>query len=164
MKYLKLYESWNPLSKSDLAAAQELHDIGVVSDKELKDLAYRIAIEKMLLKYDGIGGLNLINTEFLTGLPAGLEVTGDFYLCDCINLESLPADLKVSGSLNLKGCTGLTSLPAGLEVGGNLFLNGCVGLKSLPAGLEVGEGLYLTGCTALKSLPDDLIVNGPIYR
>ena len=163
MKYLKLYESWNPLSKSDLAAAQELHDIGVVSDKELKDLAYRIAIEKMLLKYDGIGGLNLINTEFLTGLPAGLEVTGVFYLCDCINLESLPADLKVSGSLNLKGCIGLTSLPAGLKVGGHLFLTGCTGLECLPAGLEVGKNLSLGGCTGLTSIPDDLTVGGSIF-
>ena len=164
MKYLKLYESWKPLSKSDLASAQELHDIGVVSDKELQDLEYRIATEKMILKYDGIGGLNLIGREFLTGLPDGLKVSGYLELSKCINLKSLPTGLEVTGDCYLCGCINLESLPADLKVSGSLNLKGCIGLTSLPAGLKVGGYLEITGCTGLKSLPNDLMVDGPIYR
>ena len=35
MKYLQLFENWNPLSKEDFAEARALHKIGVVSAQEL---------------------------------------------------------------------------------------------------------------------------------
>ena len=49
MKYLQLYESWNPLSKSDIEAVRDLNSIGVVSDKEFGEIKYRIGIEQMIL-------------------------------------------------------------------------------------------------------------------
>ena len=38
MKYLQLFENWNPLSKSDIESVRYLNSIGVVSDKELRDM------------------------------------------------------------------------------------------------------------------------------
>ena len=60
MKYLQLFENWNPLSKSDIEAVRDLNSIGVVSDKELRDLKHRMGIEQMILNYDpnGYNGFN----------------------------------------------------------------------------------------------------------
>ena len=141
----KLYENWNPLSNEDLKSAQELHQIGVVSDKELSELKKLRQIEKKILQYTGVGDLDLRNlrsTTLLKSLPAGLKVGGNLYLYDCTSLQSLPVGLIVDGDLDLTGCTSLESLPAGLEVGGNLYLTDCDQLKSLPADLKVGGNIY----------------------
>ena len=149
MKYLQLFESWNPLSDKDLASAQELHKIGVVSDQELTELTRLKEAHqqiKKILKYPGVGNLNLSYTT---------------------RLKSLPNGLKVGGHLILNGCKGLESLPDGLEVGGYLDLSGCISLASLPAGLKVGRDLYLYGCTSLAELPQDqknIKVGGQIWR
>lgn len=102
MKYLRLFESWNPLSDTDLASAQELHKIGVVSDQELAELTtLNTAHQKIkkILKYPGVGNLNLSYTTLLTSLPNGLKVGGHLILKGCIGLESLPADLRVGGKI-----------------------------------------------------------------
>ena len=146
MKYLQLFESWNPLSDKDLASAQELHKIGVVSDQELTELTRLNTAHQKILQYTGVGNLNLDN---------------------CLLLKSLPNGLKVSGHLILNGCKGLESLPDGLEVGGYLDLSGCISLESLPADLKVGRDLYVYGCTSLAELPQDqknIKVGGQIYR
>ena len=149
MKYLQLFESWNPLSDTDLASAQELHKIGVVSDQELAELTTLNTAHqqiKKILKYPGVGNLNLGN---------------------CTLLKSLPNGLKVGGHLILNGCKGLESLPDGLEVGGYLDLSGCISLESLPADLKVGRDLYLYGCIGIDKLPQDqknIKVGGQIYR
>jgi len=145
MKYIKLYEkfeSWNPLSDTDLASARELHKIGVVSDKELTELTRLNAAQQKILNYTGVGNLNLENSTLLKSLPADLKVEGYLLLTDCTGLESLPDGLTVSGSLNLSGCTRLESLPADLKVGKDLYLYGCTGLKSLPQDLKVGGKIW----------------------
>ena len=142
----KLYENWNPLSDEDLAAAEELNQMGVVSAQELTELTrLKEAHQKIkkIIKYPGVGNLNLDN---------------------CLLLKSLPNGLKVGGHLILNGCKGLESLPDDLEVGGYLDLSGCISLESLPAGLKVGRDLYVYGCTSLAELPQDLKVGGQIYR
>jgi hypothetical protein len=146
MKYLKLFESWNTVSAEELASAQELNLIGVVSDQELRELQRLRQIEQRIINYTGVGNLNLTN---------------------CTLLKSLPNGLKVGGHLILNGCNGLESLPDDLEVKGYLNLSGCIRLESLPAGLTVGRDLYLYGCTSLAELPQDqknLKVGGQILR
>ena len=143
MKYIKLFESWNPLSDDDLASARELNQIGVVSDQELAELTRLNTAHQKILQYTGVGTLNLEN---------------------CTLLKSLPADLKVGGHLILAGCKGLESLPDDLEVKGYLNLSSCISLESLPSGLKVGRDLYSYGCTSLAELPQDLKVGGQIYR
>ena len=167
MKYLKLYEkfeSWNTVSVEDLASAQELNQIGVVSDKELREIKRLMRAEQEIIHYSGVGDLDLADSTLLKSLPAGLEVGGDLNLNWCYSLESLPDELTVSGDLSLYGCTGLMSLPQGLTVGGDLFLNGCTSLTSLPAGLVVDGDLNLFGCTGLGELPQDIKVGRRIYR
>jgi len=167
MKYIKLYEKfedWNTVSDEGFTEFQELHAIGVVSDQELVQLKKLMATEQLIIKYKGVGNLNLDRCTLLKSLPAGLEVGGDLILNWCTGLESLPDELTVSGDLSLYGCTGLMSLPQGLIVGGDLFLNGCTSLKSLPAGLEVDGDLNLFGCTRLGELPQDIKVGRRIYR
>ena len=148
MKYIKLFEkfeNWKTVSDGELASAQELHQIGVVSDQELRELQRLGQIEQRIIHYTGVGNLNLNN---------------------CTLLKSLPNGLKVGGHLILNGCTGLESLPDDLEVKGYLNLSGCIRLESLPAGLKVGRDLYLYGCTSLAELPQDqknLKIGGQIY-
>ena len=142
MKYIKLYENWNPLSDEDLKSARELHKIGVVSDKELSELTRLNAAQQKILNYTGVGNLNLENSTLLKSLPADLEVEGYLLLTDCTDLESLPDGLKVSGSLSLSGCKGLRSLPADLKVGRDLYLYGCTSLVELPQGLKVGGKIW----------------------
>ena len=135
MKYLQLFESWNPLSDKDLASAQELHKIGVVSDKELSELTRLKEAHqqiKKILKYPGVGNLNLSYTTRLKSLPNGLKVGGHLILTDCTDLASLPDGLEVGGFLDLSGCKGLASLPSGLKVGRDLYLYGCIGIDKLP--------------------------------
>ena len=146
MKYLKLFESWNPLSDKDIASAQELHSIGVVSSQELEDLVRLKQAQQRIIRYKGVGNLDLSFCNLSTGLPDGL---------------------KVGGYLDLHGCTGLESLPDDLEVKGYLDLSGCISLESLPSGLKVGRDLYVYGCTSLAELPQDqknIKVGGQIYR
>ena len=143
MKYLKLFESWNPLSDEDLDSAQELNLIGVVSDKELSELKKLRQVEQRIIRYNGVGSLNLEYCTLLKSLPAGLKVDGDLDLHGCKGLESIPADLEVLGELDLRDCQSLRSLPAGLKIRGGLDLKWCKGLESLPAGLVVGGQLEL---------------------
>jgi hypothetical protein len=164
MKYLRLFESWNPLSDTDLASARELNQIGVVSDQELAELTKLREIEYKILQYTGVGDLNLRFTKLLKSLPAGLKVGGNLSLYRCTGLESLPAGLVVDEYLSLYDCTGLESLPAGLEVENDLDLTGCTSLKSLPAGLKVGRNIYLRGSNILGELPQGLNVVGQIYK
>ena len=164
MKYLKLFESWNPVSDEELASAQKLHQIGVVSSQELEDLVRLKQAQHQILNFKGFGNLDLSFCNLLTGLPAGLRVDGFLNLNYCTDLRSLPAGLVVGDYLYLYDCTSLQSLPVGLIVDGDLDLTGCTSLESLPAGLEVGGNLYLTDCDQLKSLPADLKVGGNIYR
>ena len=145
MKYLQLFESWNPLSDMDLASAQELHKIGVVSDKELAELTILNTAHqqiKKILKYPGVSNLNLSYTTLLKSLPNGLKVGGHLILNGCKGLESLPDDLEVKGYLDLSGCISLASLPAGLKVGRDLYLYGCIGINKLPQDLKVGGQAY----------------------
>jgi hypothetical protein len=164
MKYIKLYEKfedWNTVSDADLANVQELHEIGVVSSQELAELKKLMATEQRIIKYNGVGSLNLARCTLLKSLPAGLEVGGDLILNWCTGLESLPDELTVSGDLSLYGCTGLRSLPQGLIVGGDLFLAGSLAGRS---GLVVDGDLTLGGCLGLESLPAGLKIGGKIYR
>ena len=142
MKYLKLFESWNPVSDSAFAEAQELHSIGVVSDQELEDLVRLKQIQHRILNYKGVGSLDLSFCNLLTGLPDGLTVNGFLDLTDCTGLRSLPAGLVVEDYLDLTDCTSLESLPADLKAGDDLILFGCSSLTSLPAGLVVGGQIY----------------------
>ena len=165
----KLYESWNTLSKKDMLSARELHEIGVVSDQEWKDLLKLMECQQRILDYTGVGFLDLADCPLLKSLPDGLEVGGNLNLNWCYGLESLPDGLTVSGDLSLYGCTGLRSLPAGLIVGGTLYLNGCTALTSLPADLVVDGDLMLyasglSGITSLGELPKGLRVGGKILR
>ena len=121
MKYLKLYENWNPLSDEDLDSAQELNLIGVVSDKELSELKKLRQVEQRIIRYNGVGSLNLEYCTLLKSLPAGLKVGGSLFLNQCTGLESLPADLVVDGDLDLGGCNRLKSLPADLKIGGKIY-------------------------------------------
>ena len=121
MKYLKLFESWNPLSDEDLDSAQELNLIGVVSDKELSELKKLRQVEQRIIRYNGVGSLNLEYCTLLKSLPAGLKVGGSLFLNQCTGLESLPADLVVDGDLDLGGCNRLKSLPADLKIGGKIY-------------------------------------------
>jgi hypothetical protein len=167
MKYIKLYEKfedWNTVSDEELASAQELHLIGVVSSQELRALQRLRQIEQRIINYTGVGDLDLRECALLKSLPTGLEVEGYLSLYRCTGLESLPDGLKVGGYLSLYDCTGLTSLPADLEVGEDLDLTGCTALTSLPSGLVVGRNLHIRGCTSLGELPQDLRVRGRIYR
>ena len=183
MKYLQLFESWNPLSNEGFAEARKLHKIGVFSDQELADLNDLKISSKRILDYKGVGDLNLSYTILLTGLPQGLKVGANLGLTACTGLESLPAGLVVRGGLrgctslesvsadlvvkdylDLSDCDQLKSLPAGLKVGGSLCLNQSTGLESLPADLVVDGDLDLGGCNRLKSLPADLKIGGKIYR
>jgi len=167
MKYIKLYEKfedWKTVSVEDLASAQELHGIGVVSDQEFREIKRLMRAEQAILHYSGVGSLDLADSTLLKSLPAGLEVGGDLNLNWCNSLESLPDELTVSGSLSLYGCTRLKSLPQGLIVGRDLFLNGCTSLTSLPAGLVVDGDLNLFRCTSLGELPQDIKVGRRIYR
>ena len=145
MKYLKLFESWNPLSDEDFANAQELHSIGVVSDQELAQLKKLIATEWEILHYTGVKSLDLRDCALLKSLPDGLKVGGNLNLDRCTSLESLPAGLKVKDYLLANGCTSLRSLPADLVISGGLELNHCTNLESLPTGLVVGSYLNLFG-------------------
>ena len=124
MKYLKLFEKfedWITVSDEAYSDVQDLHEIGVVSDKELSELRKLRHVEREILQYTGVGNLNLDNCTLLKSLPAGLKVNGNLNLNYCKGLESLPDELTVSGDLNLYGCTSLTSLPADLKVGGNIY-------------------------------------------
>ena len=166
MKYLQLYEKfedWNTVSVEDLASALELNQIGVVSDKEFREIKRLMRAEQEIIHYSGVGNLDLADSTLLKSLPAGLEVGGDLNLNWCYSLESLPDELTVSGDLSLYGCTSLTSIPANLRVR-DLFLNGCTSLTSLPAGLVVDGDLNLFGCTRLGELPQDIKVGRRIYR
>ena len=142
MKYLKLFESWNPVSDEELASAQELHQIGVVSSQELEDLVRLKQAQQRIIRYKGVGNLDLSFCNLLTGLPDGLKVGGYLDLHGCTGLESLPDDLEVKGYLDLSGCISLASLPSGLKVGRDLYLYGCIGINKLPQDLKVGGQAY----------------------
>ena len=74
MKYLKLFvkfKDWTTVSDEDFANVQELHKIGVISDQELAELIKLRKVEQRIIRYNGVGSLDLSLCTLLTGLPAG---------------------------------------------------------------------------------------------
>ena len=58
--------------------------------------------------------LRLPDSDWLVGLPTGLQVDGALDLACCVNLAKLPANLKVGGTLRVNNCPSLTHLPEDL--------------------------------------------------
>jgi hypothetical protein len=85
--------------------------------------------------------LDLNDHDWITSLPATLEVDDSLYLSHCRSLQTLPIGLKTNGWVFLDH-SGITALPAGFRAGRGLSLD-ATPLKSLPIGLDVGGTLNL---------------------
>lgn len=144
MKYVKLYENEEQLSKAELwyLASVGLWSIDKyfiyeLTDKDVNDINQSYPNAKVTVD----GYIGLASTE-LTKLPNGLIVGVSLDL-DHSQITELPDGLIVMGDLTLTKSK-LKKLPAGLIVGGNLYASKSME-KKIPADAKIEGQIYSPG-------------------